>query len=300
MHAYLRAIGFSSTFSYEREVELLLDNLFHTCDDRKVVRSENSLKAYMELSKSFGPNMGIRLVGEMDDHGFHRLGYFPYMTGRGVTTTAQVNIEPRSDGAGYYGMADEGRVGISLIFSLQNPGQYRSYIAEPWMKMYTPSTSLAALSLSGSILLPMKNDDETHGRQRAEFYERHDDLVRAAKNGSQEAVESLTLEDMDTYAMITRRLQYEDILSIVDTYLMPYGMESDIYQMMGVIRFYTKVRNTLTKEYVYQMTVECNGMIFDVCINEKDLLGDPEIGRRFKGNIWLQGSVEYTMPQHEA
>ena len=31
----------------------------------------------------------------------------------------------------------------------------------------------------------------------------------------------------------------------------------------------------------------------DVCINEKDLLGEPKEGRRFKGVIWLQGRLNY-------
>ena len=29
----------------------------------------------------------------------------------------------------------------------------------------------------------------------------------------------------------------------------------------------------------------------DVCINEKDLLGEPAIGRRFRGNVWMQGNL---------
>ena len=40
------------------------------------------------------------------------------------------------------------------------------------------------------------------------------------------------------------------------------------------------------------MTVESNDLTFDVCINRKDLLGEPEVGRRFKGTVWMQGSVE--------
>jgi hypothetical protein len=39
------------------------------------------------------------------------------------------------------------------------------------------------------------------------------------------------------------------------------------------------------------MKIECNDIFFDVCINEKDLMGQPAIGRRFKGNVWMQGTV---------
>ena len=39
------------------------------------------------------------------------------------------------------------------------------------------------------------------------------------------------------------------------------------------------------------MNILCNDVPLDVCINEKDLLGEPEVGRRFKGQIWLQGTM---------
>ncbi len=35
------------------------------------------------------------------------------------------------------------------------------------------------------------------------------------------------------------------------------------------------------------------GLQFNLMINEKDLEGDPEPGRRFRGTIWLLGEVEF-------
>ena len=94
--------------------------------------------------------------------------------------------------------------------------------------------------------------------------------------------------------MISRRVVHEDVLSIVDTCFMPYGMECDQYHILGTINFYTKVYNEYTREAVYQLNLECNGMTFDVCVNQKDLLGDPEVGRRFKGTVWLQGHINFS------
>ncbi|MBQ9512087.1 MAG: DUF3881 family protein, partial [Lachnospiraceae bacterium] len=31
----------------------------------------------------------------------------------------------------------------------------------------------------------------------------------------------------------------------------------------------------------------------DLCVNTQDLTGEPKKGRRFKGNIWLQGGVNF-------
>ena len=54
-----------------------------------------------------------------------------------------------------------------------------------------------------------------------------------------------------------------------------------------------KVVNRFTDEAVYIMRNSCNEIEFDVCINEADLLGEPAVGRRFKGNIWMQGMINY-------
>ena len=54
-----------------------------------------------------------------------------------------------------------------------------------------------------------------------------------------------------------------------------------------------KVRNHLTIEEIWQMTIECNDLLLDICINCEDLYGEPAVGRRFKGSIWLQGTIHF-------
>jgi len=74
---------------------------------------------------------------------------------------------------------------------------------------------------------------------------------------------------------------------------MPYAVECDLYSVIGEIVNISKQKNDLTDEEVYILTLDCNSLIFDVGINAKDLLGEPRIGRRFKGPIWLQGYVDF-------
>ena len=47
--------------------------------------------------------------------------------------------------------------------------------------------------------------------------------------------------------------------------------------------------NRISDEMVYNLTLNCNDMVFHVGIAQKNLLGEPIIGRRFKGQIWMQG-----------
>ncbi|MCB6314075.1 DUF3881 family protein, partial [Gordonibacter pamelaeae] len=73
-------------------------------------------------------------------------------------------------------------------------------------------------------------------------------LLSAARQGDTEAIESLTLDDIDTYSQVSKRLADEDIFSIVDTYFMPYGVECDQYSVLGEILDMDTVENKLTKE----------------------------------------------------
>ena len=140
------------------------------------------------------------------------------------------------------------------------------------------------------ILLPIKQSEKVASAARTN--NERDHLMAAAREGDEEAIEHLTLEDMDTYSMISRRIGKEDILSIVTTYFMPYGIESDKYSILGNIIAYRRYYNHISMEEIVVLTVESNDLTFDVCINRKDLLGEPEVGRRFKGTVWMQGSVE--------
>ena len=154
------------------------------------------------------------------------------------------------------------------------------------------SVTLSALSISGKIILPMmKNEKQKKTIQKNMQNRNH--LIAAARDGDEDAIENLTLEDMDTYSMLSRRIAYEDVLSIVDTCFMPYGVESDQYSVIGEILDYKKTVNKITEEEIYIMKIDTNGLVYDVCINKEDLLGEPQIGRRFKGNIWMQGCIRY-------
>jgi hypothetical protein len=62
---------------------------------------------------------------------------------------------------------------------------------------------------------------------------------------------------------------------------------------MGEIIESRQIQNSMTGEGVIQMLINCNDLQLDVCINEHDLLGEAEIGRRFKGIVWVQGFINF-------
>ncbi|MBR4314523.1 MAG: DUF3881 family protein [Lachnospiraceae bacterium] len=89
------------------------------------------------------------------------------------------------------------------------------------------------------------------------------------------------------------RLKNEDLYSIVETSLVPYGIECDKYQIVAEIISVNRKVNQYTNETMVEMRVDTMGLQFNLMINEKDLDGEPLPGRRFRGVIWLLGEVEF-------
>lgn len=290
MHSYLRAVGFSE-IEDGSELKDLLHDVFYEYDVRNAVREDKG-RAFMEYVKSFAKDMGIVVCGSLDREGFHQEYYFPYLKGKGITTEEDLVIDKRGDSESYTGICEDTRVGVSLIFYLQNPAKYKQENILGHLMSQNISTTFTGLSIEGRILLPIlkKEDQVICSREAARKRNR---LIAQAKQGDEAAMESLTLEDMDIYSSVSRRVQKEDVFSIVESFFMPWGMECDQYQILGEIKSYERVENDSTGERIWRMSLECNDMDFDVCINTKDLIGDPEVGRRFKGVIWLQGRINF-------
>ena len=201
-----------------------------------------------------------------------------------------MTVERYADKEAFAGACDDLRIGITLIFYLQNGAKYM--LEKHKDNVLNKPLPLSGLADEGRILLPVLKDKEAV-KVEQETSKNRSSLIEAARNGDEEAMESLTMEDMDTYSMISHRIVNEDIFTIVDSYFMPHGIQCDQYSILGEIIEYHTVQNNITDEELVQMTVECNNIRFDICINRADLLGDPAVGRRFKGTIWLQGQLHF-------
>lgn len=287
MHKFLRTVGFSDI--RKKDLEIIIHDIVDRPDVLKVTRDSEGCE-FAELTSEYAPGVGIKVCGTYDeDDQFHVDYYFPFMTGNHLTTQEKIEIQKHSDRESYAGICDEVNLGVTLIFYMQNVAEYLSE-KRVQENVVIHGANMAALSTEGMILLPvLKHKDKEE--QRNTKHNQRNQLIAQAREGNEEAIESLTLEDMDTYSLLSRRVAKEDILSIVASYFMPYGIESDQYAILGEILDYTLEENKWTQEQIYCMKIECNDIIFDLCINKNDLLGEPEIGRRFKGNIWMQGNV---------
>ena len=290
MHEYLRAVGFSSIENKE-QLKHLLEMTEDSYQSEKTAFSGNG-NDFSERKKEFAPRMGIILRGEYDEKGdYQRDYYFPYFEGTQEKFYDNISIERHAEKESYAGVCEDLSMGVTIIFYVQNIVDYLSERHLNHLSSCTARIRFSGLSIDGRILLPVAK--RMTEEENSEAILQRTRLLKAAREGDEEAIENLTLEDMDTYSMISRRIADEDVFSIVSTYFMPYGVECDQYSVLGEILNIEMVENSLTRERVYILTIESHDLIFEVCINQKDLLGEPAVGRRFKGIVWLQGNVSF-------
>ena len=291
MHKYLRAIGFGKLTDRKELQKLLTDIVVNGTDRAYTSNSENTLLA--EFGKDFAEGIGIAVCGEFDeDDKFTYDYYYPYLRGNIISSQEDVTVERHAAQESYAGVCDDIKVGVSLIFYLQNMIPYVKAQNSGVLPIRGTTLTLTALSVKGTIMMPIMKTEKDLIRNKKTFQNRSQ-LINAARNGDEEAIESLTLDDMDTYTTISRRIQKEDVFSLVDTYFMPYGIECDHYSILAEIVECNPVKNNLTQEEIYVMTLNCNDLIFEMCINKEDLYGEPAVGRRFKGIIWMQGYINF-------
>ncbi len=291
MHRFLRAIGFSKIESRADIVRLMQETVDNSTECKFSTFYENTL--YGDYIRNVGERMGLIVCGETDEYDeFFPETIYPYFTAGQVTTSERSSIDKHIQTDTFGGVCEDSRIAISIIYFLQNRIDYMRNCLNDDESLKGVSLSLSGLSDSGMIMMPIAKDENTK-KKVYKSERKRDKLIKAAKDGNEEAIESLTLKDLDMYASISEKIHKSDLYTIVDTYFMPYGIECDLYSVMGEIEELKLVQNTLTGEEIYQMRLQCNGILLDVCINKLDLYGEPETGRRFKGNIWLQGKLNF-------
>lgn len=293
MHKFLRAAGFSM-YQKKKDIDALLRCLAKDAGSSTCVQIDRSTSLH-EMRYEAAPGIGIAMFGELNEKEELDVEYYyPYLLSETVTSDSECSIQRHAEKETYAGMLDEYKVGISLIFYLLNAMEFRK---QGQKNKGTPieSVNLSAFSIDGKVLLPIKKTEIQIEKEKVASRNRNS-LLEAAKNGDEDAMESLTIEDIDLYSQASRRALQEDIYSIVETSFMPSGVECDHYSIVGEIIEFSVKKNTITGEEIYDLMLECNDLQFRVAINKLDLLGEPKIGRRFKGRIWMQGVANFKQP----
>lgn len=325
MHKYLRAVGFSE-FVKKSEVDAFFNE---NLTDKNLVSTymSSDMRLCGQYDVKVCPDAGISVIGEQEKNQIASIDfYYPYLKGYDYTLIQECTIERHSDKESFAGIIDDYRMGMALIFYLTNGNVYSSLIKKyNYYDIKIDKIFLSALSIGGKIILPIEKKKEQTTSQpivpvkyeieeAEDDYEDEDDDLE--EDEEEESPYSTRLVDnmsdfSDGIGMKAisigigiklpkspagdqeKRLKNEDLYSIVETSLVPYGIECDKYQIVAEILSVNKKTNVFTGESLYEMRVDTMGLQFNLMINEKDLEGEPEVGRRFRGVIWLQGIVEF-------
>lgn len=290
MHLYISSVGFSE---------------YAEADFRELLQRENALlptnlKDYSKtLERGFAD---LQISKDLSVYSMYRKGdmycSLPYVSGEPYDYSMEVDIERHCLTETFAVCCDNVKTGVSLIFSLINIYDYLRCVRDRKLSVSARNTleikglSLGGLAGSGMILLPISRNMKQI-KAYTDAKNSRDMLLAAARNGDEEAIENLTIRDLDTYNQLSRRVVKEDVFTIVDTSFMPSGVECDMYSVIGEILSVEIQDNEYTGEELYVMSLDCNDLKMKVAINVKNLVGEPAVGRRFKGAVWLHGEVVF-------
>ncbi len=257
----------------------------------KIVHDRNG-DVRWEIKIPLDIDMSLVLVGSLTaDGSLVREQAYPCLDSTYAGSSGYCSIQRHVSTDEYSGMIDDNRIGISLIFRISNTTEYleRLYGGK---NVRVKQVYISAWSRQAKVLLPVQKTKMQVEMLNLASKER-DFLIEQARKGDEDAIESLSLEDMDIYNMANNRLMKEDLYSIVDTCFMPQGIECDIYTVIADILDISTRYNSISNEKVYDLKLSCNDIILHLAVHEKDLLGEPVPGRRIKAKIWLQARVEF-------
>ncbi len=291
MHKYLRAAGFSD-YTTDGTVYRFIRNMVERPEYLSARLSLGDGSVLLEYRMPVCRFIGICAAIIHNSTEFSEIQYYyPYFDTQEISSEAICSVERHTMFETYSGVIDEYNIGLSLIFFLSNPIDYRRRpdAGNPATNEFR-GTSLTAFSNEAIVLLPVvpQEEDLAHEINAALENER---LIEAARDGDETAIETLTQSDIDMFQQINERIESEDLYSLVEQSFMPCGVECDQYSIIGEILDMAETTNEHTGEDLWMIKVSSNDVEFWMCIRKDDVLGEPMPGRRIKCRLWMTGKV---------
>ena len=181
MHSYLKAVGFSQVTRRSEVKEIIRDVIANY--DEKVCVENHPEGVFVQFSKNYGCDCGISVCGQYDENGeFHVEYYFPFFRGTGITSREKVTVERHTEKESYAGACDDLRIGVTMIFYLQNPAEYMQEKCRGLKDPGNRPVTVSGLASEGKILFPVQKDKEAVKVER-ELAKNRTNLIEAARNG---------------------------------------------------------------------------------------------------------------------
>lgn len=288
MHNYLKAAGFQE-YNTEGIVYRFIKNSVTRPEYLTARLDLGDGTVLLEYRMPVNQFIGVCAAVVQGGDGLSEIQYYyPYFDAPEVSSTALCSVERHTMAETYSGIIDEYNIGLSLIFFMSNPVNYRLRYAADGASEFK-GTALSAFANDAMVLLPVVPQSDPLGKVPELFNE--EELYDAARNGDEEAIDTITESDISMLHQISQRIESEDLYSLVDQSFMPCGVECDQYSVIGEITDIGETVNNITDEALWLIKLSCNGVEFWLCMRKDDLLGEPLKGRRLKCRVWMTGRV---------
>lgn len=294
MHNYLRAAGFSE-YNTEGVIYRYIRNSVIRPEYQTARLDLGDGTVLLEYRQPVNRYVGLCAAVLESSGEFKQIQYYyPYFNGPELSTGAVCTVEKHSMTDTYSGIIEDYNIGLSLIFFMSNPVNYRLRRLNDDTSEFR-GTTLTAFSDSATVLLPVVPQQNPINALKEKdmkgIFDLKDPLTAVSDEADTEYVENLIDADIEMYNQISERIESEDLYSLVEQSFMPCGVECDQYSVIGEIMEYAEQVNEITEEKLSFIKLSCNDVEFWLCIRRDDILGEPKSGRRLKCRIWLTGNV---------
>ena len=122
MHSFLRAVGFEQMNN--TQLDQILSKVAEQPNYMNMAKDSQG-NQFIEYSKDFGNSIGITVCGSYLENGMFEMDYYyPYFRGSKITIEEQIEVEKHADKESYAVVCDDIKIGVTLIFFLQNVADY--------------------------------------------------------------------------------------------------------------------------------------------------------------------------------
>lgn len=293
MSSSMKAIGFSSLKNKQSWDDLVADVL--NAPSRTFMRKYEDDKVVIEYYKEYGERLYLLVRVALDENVTEKPGVYieecePYVEAEYSLDVIDLEVEDTDDDFIYYVVCEDAGTGMQIVFWLQNVIEYLDYQEED--EVDYNGIKIVGIGSEGTIILPIeKNEGDNEYENNEREYLRT--MLQRAKNGDEEAIDILEKEEQQLDEQLKERLRQEDFLTVMDGYFLPATPIEATYAVLGTIKKLKERKNNKTKEKMYWMHLDVNGMPLEVLINKDDLVGKPSVGMRFMGTCWIQGTIDF-------
>jgi len=286
---YINALGFSE-YDTKEKAEKLVSSIINDPTTR-YISNYSSDEIKVEYYKEYGENFGLLVRGTLNENEELAVNsLIPYSVGRSVTDTHEIDVVKGEQKDTYNVFCEESKTGTPISFFLQNIIDYLEI--ERKEDVYIKGVRLIAFSIEGTIIFPIEKDEMDILIEEEEISMR-EVLLQKAREGNEDAIMQLEEEALEASEILQERLKNEDLLSVLEGFFVPIEDSEDIYSILGNIEEVDEVINQKTGEKIYVLKVKCMNINLDIWINEKNLIGKPYVGMRFKGTSWVHGLIDF-------